>query len=73
MCLAIPGKILKIDLENKAQVDFNGLKKEVSLDLVPNTQIGDYVLVHAGFAIECINKEEAQKTLALIEEFPELV
>ena len=72
MCLAIPGKILSIDKSKIANVDFDGIQREVSLELVPKAQVGDYVLIHAGFAIECIDETEAQKTLDLISEFPEL-
>jgi len=50
MCLAIPGKIIKIN-KNKAIVDFNGIRKEVNVSLI-KTKINDYVIVHAGFAIE---------------------
>lgn len=70
MCLAIPGKIIKID-NNIAMVDFGGIKKESALDLVPDAKIGDYILVHAGFAINKIDETEAIKTLKLIYELPE--
>ena len=65
MCLAVPGKILEIKkFENKnvGLVDFNGVKKDIPLSLVPNAKIGDNVLVHAGFAIEIIDDKEAEKT-----------
>lgn len=63
MCLAIPGKIL-----DDKRVDFNGVIREVSFDLVPKAKVGDYVLVHAGFAIEIVDLEEAKKTLDLVKE-----
>jgi len=64
MCLAIPAKVLSIK-EDKAQVDFgNGVLREVNVSLV-DTRIGDYVLVHAGYAIEVFDKEEAVETLRL--------
>lgn len=65
MCLAIPGKILSIYGTN-ADVDFNGAKKQVSIALLKDVCVGDYVLVHAGFAIEKINEENAALTLDLI-------
>lgn len=68
MCLAIPGKIQNIDKDNIAQVDFDGLVQKVSLDLVKNAQIGNFVLVHAGYAIEILDIKQAQKTLNLIKE-----
>lgn len=64
MCLAIPAKVLSIK-EDKAQVDFgNGVLREVNVSLV-DIRIGDYVLVHAGYAIEVFDKEEAVETLRL--------
>ena len=68
MCLAIPGKILSINDENMADIDFDGVKRSASLDVLPKAKVGDYVLVHAGFAIEVVNDEEAQKTIELIKE-----
>ena len=58
MCLAIPGKILEID-ENTALIDFDGIKQKVIVALIQNPEIGKYVIVHAGYAIEQINEEEA--------------
>jgi len=72
MCLAVPGKIVSIqkgdDLLRMGRVDFEGVIKEVSLATVPDAEIGDYVIVHVGFAISKLNEEEAGKTLALIRE-----
>lgn len=68
MCLAIPGKILNIESENEAIVDFDGIMRNVSLDMLPSAKVNDYVLVHAGFAIEIVNKTEAKKTLELYKE-----
>jgi hydrogenase expression/formation protein HypC len=72
MCLAVPGRIVSIaegdDLLRMGRVDFEGLVKEVSLATVPDAGIGDYVIVHVGFAISKLNEEEALKTLALIRE-----
>jgi hydrogenase expression/formation protein HypC len=61
MCLAIPGKIKKI-LGQKAIIDYNGLKKEANISLV-DVKVNDYVIVHAGFAIEKLTKKEAKETL----------
>lgn len=72
MCLAIPAKIASIDENNLATVDILGVTRQASIDLTPQAQVGDYVLVHAGFAIEVVPEEHAQETLDLIREFPEL-
>lgn len=69
MCLAIPGKIIEIDKNKEhATVDYgDGTKRKANITLV-NTKIGDYILVHAGFAIEVLNEKEAQETLDLFRE-----
>lgn len=69
MCLAIPGKIIEIDrITNHAIVDYgDGTKRKVNISLV-ETKIGDYVLVHAGFAIQILDEKEALETLALFRE-----
>lgn len=66
MCLAIPGRIERIDFP-KAVVDFKGLKKEVRVDLIENPKVGDFVLVHVGMAIQRVDEEEARKTWELLE------
>lgn len=68
MCLAIPGKILSINENKDAEIDFDGVKRNASVELLSKAKIGDYVLVHAGFAIEIVDQAEAQKTLDLISE-----
>jgi len=73
MCLAIPAKICAIGKDRMATVDILGLTREVALDLVPQAQIGDYVLVHAGYGIEVVSEEFANETLDLIREFPDLI
>jgi len=73
MCLAIPAKVLEINDDRLATVDILGVTREASLDLTPQATVGDYVLVHAGFAIEVVSEEFAQETIDLINEFPELV
>jgi len=67
MCLAIPAKIEKIN-ENKAEVDIRGLKRTIGLQLMPDAKVGEYVLVHAGFAIQRIDPQEAEDTYKLLEE-----
>lgn len=63
MCLAIPAKILEVDDNNKtAKVDYGGVTKETQLDLV-DAKVGDYVLIHAGFAIEVMDEEAAMKSI----------
>lgn len=72
MCLAIPAQVKTIDDNHLAVVDILGVTRQVALDLTPAAKTGDYVLVHAGFAIEVVSEEDAQETLNLIKEFPEL-
>mgnify|MGYP000962551950 CR=1 FL=1 len=64
MCLAIPGKIISLRRDRHAVVSFNGLKKTVSLELVPEAKVGDYVTVHTGFAIGVLDSKEAKLALA---------
>jgi hydrogenase expression/formation protein HypC len=59
MCLAVPGKIIKVHKNQQATADFGGIEKEVNISLV-DIKLGDYVIVHAGFAIEKMGKEEAE-------------
>jgi len=63
MCLAIPGKIVSIDGDT-ANIDFGGVAKQANITMV-ETKIGDWVVVHAGFAIEVMDEEEAMKTIEL--------
>lgn len=72
MCLAIPAQVKSINENNLATVDILGVIREVALDLTPSAEVGSYVLIHAGFAIEVVSEEAAQETLDLIKEFPEL-
>jgi hydrogenase expression/formation protein HypC len=69
VCLAIPGKILEIDKKsNHALVDYgDGTKRRANISLV-DVKVGDYVIVHAGFAIQILDEQEAQETLALFRE-----
>lgn len=68
MCLAIPGHIIKIKNKSVAVIDFNGIKKNVSIEMINEPKIGDYVLVHAGFAIDKIESSEAQERIAIYKE-----
>jgi len=77
MCLAIPGKIKSIEMQyngmvRMAKVSFGGITKEASLEMLPDADIGDYVLVHVGVAISKVDEEEAQKTFKYLEEIGEL-
>jgi len=75
MCLAIPGKVLE-EFEARgmrmAKVQFGGIVREASLDYAPEAKVGDYVLVHVGFAISTVNAEEAERTYKLLEEMDQL-
>ena len=71
MCLAVPGLVEGIN-GDYADVDFGGVRKKVCVTLLPELQVGEYVIVHTGYAIERMKPEEAKKTLALWEEMAEL-
>ena len=71
MCLGIPGKIVEIYDANgltMGKVDFGGVVRETCLAYVPEAQVGDYTIVHVGFALNLIDEAEAQKTLELLDE-----
>jgi hydrogenase expression/formation protein HypC len=74
MCLAIPGKIIEIQsgeaVMRQGRVDFGGIIKDVNLALVPEAGLGDYVIVHAGVALNVLDEIEAQRTLELLEQLP---
>lgn len=70
MCLAVPMKIITIK-DRTALVDLDGLQREINLGLMENLEIGDYVVVHAGFAIQKLDEEAAQETLAALRELRE--
>ncbi|MHA1595357.1 MAG: HypC/HybG/HupF family hydrogenase formation chaperone [Candidatus Baldrarchaeia archaeon] len=72
MCLAIPAKIVKI-FGNEAEADFGGIRRRINITLLDNVKEGDYVIVHAGFAIQKLRKEDAEKTLALWREVLERI
>lgn len=70
MCLAIPGKVAGIEEKDGIRtgcVQFGGITRQVCLDFVPEAKEGDYVMVHVGFAISVVHKEEAERTYALLE------
>jgi hydrogenase expression/formation protein HypC len=75
MCLAIPGEVVEIrtDAEMKlARVRFGGITREVCLDFQPDAAVGDFVLVHVGFAIAIVDRDEAARSWAMLEELGEL-
>ena len=71
MCLAVPAKIIAID-NNEAEIDFDGIIRHISICLTPEALVGDYVLVHTGFAINIVQPDEAENTLALLSEITKL-
>lgn len=73
MCLAIPARIVKTKEDNIVEVSIMGVSRDVSIDLTPDAKEGDYVLIHAGFAIEVVDPQFAQDSLDLIRQMPELV
>ncbi|MDQ3749003.1 MAG: HypC/HybG/HupF family hydrogenase formation chaperone [Acidobacteriota bacterium] len=70
MCLAIPGKIVEIsDVENHiAKVEVGGVRRGVNIGMLDDVELGDYVLVHVGFAMSKIDEKEAEKTLQMLQE-----
>jgi hydrogenase expression/formation protein HypC len=66
MCLAIPAKIISIQ-DKEAVIEIGGIQREASLWLTPEAKVGDYVLLHTGFAIAVLDQDEARETLELIE------
>lgn len=77
MCLAVPGKILTIlEVESqglrRGKVDFCGIRKEVCLDYTPEARVGDYVLVHVGFALTIVDEQQAQLVFEALRELDQL-
>ena len=76
MCLAIPGKLLSIagdePLARMGRVEFGGIVKQVSLAYVPDVQIGEYVIVHVGFAISIVDAQEAARVFEYLQQMDEL-
>ncbi len=77
MCLGIPGRIVSVRIPTEAPdlrtgtVDFDGVRREVCLAYTPEADVGDYVIVHVGFAISQVDEAEAERTLAVIRAIPE--
>lgn len=74
MCLAVPGKIIEIYEKQgltMAKVDFSGVTREACIEHVPEAQIGDYAIIHVGFAISLLSEEEAQQSIDLLREILE--
>lgn len=76
MCLAVPGKLISIDAFDETfrtgRVNFGGIVKDVNLAYVPEAKIGDYVLVHVGFALSIVDEDEANKVFSYLEQMNEL-
>ena len=72
MCLAIPAQVVELRGGDNALVDLAGVRKEISLALVDGVAVGDYVIVHVGYALNKLDPEEAAKTLALFAEIGQL-
>lgn len=71
MCLGVPGKVVRIEYGSfplTGEVDFGGVRREVCLEYVPDVQVGEYVIVHVGFAISKLDEEEAKKVFEYLEE-----
>jgi hydrogenase expression/formation protein HypC len=75
MCLGIPGKIIEMytkDSMKMGKVDFGGVVRETCLEFVPDATVGDYTVIHVGFAISLLSEDEAYKTLEMLREIDEL-
>ena len=75
MCLGIPGKIIELFVKDETRmgkVDFDGVRLDVCLEATPEAQLGDYVIVHAGFAISTLSQNEAEETLEILRQINQL-
>jgi hydrogenase expression/formation protein HypC len=70
MCLAVPARVLSIEGQ-EAEVDFSGVRRRISVVLTPEVRVGDYVVIHTGFAISVLDEAEALETLKLFQELDE--
>ncbi len=70
MCLGIPGKVIEIK-KTVAKVDVGGLVRDISIELCPEVSVGEYVLIHTGFAIQKVDEKEAEETLEFLKEMAE--
>jgi hydrogenase expression/formation protein HypC len=68
MCLAIPAQLVEVLEPGLAQAEVSGVRRKISTALLPDAEVGDWVLVHVGFALHTIDEDEAARTLALLEE-----
>ena len=66
MCLAVPAQVVELGMDDLAVVEMDGVRKEISLALLDDVAIGDYVIVHVGYALNRLDPEEAAKTLAML-------
>lgn len=73
MCLGVPLKIVNIDENNEAIGEMNGIRKRIRVDLIPDLKCGDFVMVHAGFALEKIDEDLARETIEALEEVRKVV
>ena len=73
MCLAMPTRVTAIDDNGLATVDLGGVQKQISLALLDDVAVGDYVIVHVGFALQKLDPDEAERTIALFHEMAALV
>jgi len=67
MCLSVPARIVQVE-SNRAKAEVGGLLREISIDLCPEVAVGEYVLIHAGFAIQRLDEKEAKETLELLKQ-----
>ena len=70
MCLAVPAQVISL-AGQEAEVDFGGVRRRISVALTPEVRVGDYVLIHTGFAISVLDEQEARETLKLFQELDE--
>jgi hydrogenase expression/formation protein HypC len=71
MCLSVPGKVVEIQ-DNMAKVEIGGVLRDVSMDVCPDVVVGEYVLIHTGFAIQKLDEKEALETLDLLRRMAEI-
>jgi len=72
MCLGIPGRVIEIE-KNVAKVEVGGLLRDISIELCPEVSVGEYVLIHTGFAIQKVDEKEAEETLELLRKMAEAI
>jgi hydrogenase expression/formation protein HypC len=72
MCLGIPGRVIEIE-KNVAKVEVGGLLRDISIELCPEVSVGEYVLIHTGFAIQKVDEQEAEETLELLRKMAEAI